>query len=303
MQAAFFDVLLERGDLVQRLAGDEFVITPHEIVGNGHRLAELVGGGFVDADVVAVGFGHFAHAVQTFQQRHGQDALRLEVVLAHEGAPDQQVEGLVGAAHFDVGLERHGVIPLHEGIEELVQGDGRIFAVTLGEVVALHHAGQRVARAQADEVGSGEVVEPAGVEFHYRLFGIEDFEDLFLIGFGVGDDLFGGQRRTGGGTAGGVPDAAGEVADEEDDPVAQFLKMAELVDEDGVAQMEIRRGGVETGLDGKGLAPFQLFAQFAFINQIGDAAFDQLHLFIDRNHQNLLSLPVREDSPAGGGNA
>lgn len=67
--------------------------------------------------------------------------------------------------------------------------------------------------------------------------------------------------------------------------------------------MEIRRGGVETGLDGKGLAPFQFFAQFAFINQIGDAAFDQLHLFIDRNHQNLLSLPVREDSPAGGGNA
>lgn len=96
-----------------------------------------------------------------FQQRHGQDALRLEVVLAHEGAPDQQVEGLVGAAHFDVGLERHGVIPLHEGIEELVQGDGRVFTVTLGEVVALHHAGQRVARAQADEVGGGEVVEPA----------------------------------------------------------------------------------------------------------------------------------------------
>ena len=184
-----------------------------------------------------------------------------------------------------------------------MQGDGRVFAVTLGEVVALHHAGQRVAGAQTDEVGGGEVVEPAGVEFHDRLFGIEDLEDLFLIGFGVGDDLFGGQRRTGGGTAGGVPDAAGEVADEEDDPVAQFLKMAELVDEDGVAQMEIRRGGVETGLDGKGLAPFQFFAQFAFINQIGDAAFDQLHLFIDRNHQNLLSLPVREDSPAGGGNA
>ena len=85
--------------------------------------------------------------------------------------------------------------------------------------------------------------------------------------------------------------------------MAQLLKMTELVDEDSVAQMEIRRGGVETGLDGKGLAPFQLFAQFAFINQIGDAAFDQLHLFIDRNHQNLLSLPVREDSPAGGGNA
>lgn len=116
--------------------------------------------------------------------------------MAHEGAPDQQVEGLVGAAHFDVGLERHGVIPLHEGVEELVQGDGRVFAVTLGEVVALHHAGQRVAGAQTDEVGGGEVVEPAGVEFHDRLFGIEDLEDLFLIGFGVGDDLFGGQRRT-----------------------------------------------------------------------------------------------------------
>ena len=66
--------------------------------------------------------------------------------------------------------------------------------------------------------------------------------------------------------------------------------------------MEIRRGGVETGLDGKGLAPFQFFAQFAFINQICDAAFDQLHLFIDRNHQ-ISSPSPSEDSPAGGGNA
>ena len=166
MQTAFLDGFLEFRDLFQRLAGNEFVETPHEFIGNGHGLTELIGGGLVDADVVSVRFRHLAHAVKPFEQRHRENALRLQIVLGHERTSHEQVEGLVGAAKLHVRLERNGVVALHEGIQEFVQGDGRILAVAFGEVVAFHHAGQRVARGEADEVGGGKIVEPAGVEFH-----------------------------------------------------------------------------------------------------------------------------------------
>ena len=54
--------------------------------------------------------------------------------------------------------------------------------------------------------------------------------------------------------AGGVADERGGVADEEDDGVAELLEVAQLAHEDGVAEVEIGRGGVEAGLDAHGLA-------------------------------------------------
>ena len=47
----------------------------------------------------------------------------------------------------------------------------------------------------------------------------------------------------------GVADQPGEVADEKNHLVPQVLKVLELLNEDGVAQVQIRGGGVEPGLD------------------------------------------------------
>jgi len=68
--------VLERGDLLRGAVGDEFVVGPHEVVGNGHDLAEHVGGRLGDADVVAEAFGHFALAVEADEDGHGENAWR-----------------------------------------------------------------------------------------------------------------------------------------------------------------------------------------------------------------------------------
>ncbi len=65
------------------------------------------------------------------------------------------------------------------------------------------------------------------------------------------------ERRAGCVASRGVADESGAVADEEDDGVAQILKVLELADEDGVAEVEIGRGGIKAGLDAQGLAALQ----------------------------------------------
>ena len=46
----------------------------------------------------------------------------------------------------------------------------------------------------------------------------------------------------------GSPINAGHIADQENDRVAEILKMFHLAQKDGVAQMEIGCGGIEAGL-------------------------------------------------------
>jgi hypothetical protein len=87
--------------------------------------------------------------------------------------------------------------------------------------------------------------------------GVEDFEDLGLVGFGVGVDLFAGEGLAGDVAAGGVADERGEVADEEDDLVAELLEVAQLAHEHGVAEVKIGGGGVESGFDAEGAAGFE----------------------------------------------
>ena len=76
---------------------------------------------------------------------------------------------------------------------------------------------------------------------------------------------FARERRARGVAARGIADHAGEVADQEDDRVAQILKVLELAEEHGVAEVEVGRGRVEAGFHAQRLAGgtglFQLGAQ------------------------------------------
>ena len=83
---------------------------------------------------------------------------------------------------------------------------------------------------------------------------IEDLEDLLLVGLRVGLDLLARQRRPRRVAAGRVADQSGEVADQEHDFVAEALELAHLVDQHGVAEMQIGRGRIETRLDAQRLA-------------------------------------------------
>ena len=83
----------------------------------------------------------------------------------------------------------------------------------------------------------------------------------------------------------GSPIMAGHVADQEDDGVAEILKVLHLAQQDGVAQVQVGRGGVEAGLDAQrpvGLGgEDQPLAQIFLANDLGHALAEVSKLFVD----------------------
>lgn len=252
MEFAGGDVGLKLSDCGCGEVGEEGVVLGHEFVGDGHEFAVHLGGGLVDADGVVEGFGHFLDAVEAFEDGGHEDDLGGLAEVALEVAAAHEVELLVGAAEFHVGLEGDGVIPLGDGIEELVQGDGLFGLKALVEVFAFEHLGDGELGLELDEVVVGKFVEPLGVVADLGFFRVEEFEDLVFVGFGVAADLFAGEGFAGDVAACGVADEGGGVTDEEDDGVAEGLEVFEFADEDGVAEVEVGSGGVEAGLDAEG---------------------------------------------------
>ena len=116
--------------------------------------------------------------------------------------------------------------------------------------------------------------------------GIENLEDLRLVGFGVLLDLLAGQRRTGHGAAGGIANHAGEIADQKNGRVAEILKVLELAQHDGVAEVKIGSGRVHAELHAQRLAGgaglLELGAQVALANDFRAAFLDVGELFVNR---------------------
>ena len=140
------------------------------------------------------------------------------------------------------------------GVDEFVERDGLLGVEALGEVFAFEHLRDGELGHELDHVVVAELVEPLGVIADLGFFGVEDLEDLLLVRFGVGGDLLGGEGLAGDVASGGVADEGGGIADEEDDGVAEELEVAELADKDGVAEVEVGRGGVEAGFNAERVA-------------------------------------------------
>ena len=171
-----------------------------------------------------------------------------------------------------------------------MNGDGPVFSKTLCEIVALKNSGNRVAGSKTDEVRGSEFAKPVGVEFHDGLLGIQDLENLILIGLGIGLDLFLRERRPRDGTAGRIADAAGEVANEEHDGVSQFLKMAHFLHNHGMAEVQIRGRGVEANLHFERGSAGKLFPELAIVNNLRSASLDEGHLLVYIYHRFQILL-------------
>ena len=263
-------------DVGHRPERQQRVPAPHQLVADRQHLREHGVGVFGDADVVVLALRHLLDAVQPFQQRHGQDALRLLAILLLQVAAHQQVELLVGAAEFNVGLERHRVVALHQRVEELVDADRVAGVEALVEVVALHHARHGVFGRQLDQPARAQCVAPLAVVAQLGAGRVQHLEGLRLVGLGVGADLLLGQRRAGGVAAAGVADQRGEVADQEDHLVPQVLQLAHLVQHHGVADVDVGRRRVQPQLDAQrlaaGLRPGQLLQPVLLRQQLLAAA-------------------------------
>jgi hypothetical protein len=167
-----------------------------------------------------------------------------------------------------------------------VERDGFFFLEALVEFIALEHLRDGELRSEADDAFEIKLVEPLGVEADLRLVAVEDAEDLVGVGLGVLVDLLAGERLAGDGAAGGVADQRREVADEEDDLVAEVLKVLELAHEHGVPEMEVRRGGVKASLDAErtagGAGLLKALAEVRDADDFSGAFLQEVELFFDR---------------------
>ena len=68
------------------------------------------------------------------------------------------------------------------------------------------------------------------------------------------------KRRTCRVAPGRITDQSSEVADEKDDLVPEVLELAHLVDEHGVAEVQIGRGRIEARLDSQRLAALEAWS-------------------------------------------
>ena len=108
-----------------------------------------------------------------------------------------------------------------------------------------------------DELREGDVVEPVSVEPDLRgilAIEVENLGELLGVGLGVFEHLRVGEALSGFGAVGGVADASGEIADEENDVMAVKLEPAEDTKAHEVSDVHVGAGRIESLVDGEALA-------------------------------------------------
>src|SRR5215472_2018928 len=265
--------------------GEQLVVGPHQLVRNRHQLADHFAGRLGDPDVVAEALGHFAFATESNEDGHGQRDLAALAVFALDIAMDEHVELLFGGAQLDIGFEHDGVIGGEQRVKQLVNGDGLIFIEARAEIFAFQHAREAIVAAETDHVVAGHFAEPFAVVADLGFSLVENFVNLLEIGFRVGVDLFARKRRARFGLSGGIANHRGKIADQENRGVTHVLKVFQLPQDDGVAEMNIGRGGIDAKIDAQRLASFrgifELGLQLVLANDFGGAFFQVRKLFVN----------------------
>ncbi len=178
-------------------AEQEKVIFGHEFIGDAHELAEHCDGGFRDADVVVEALGHLVDAIESFEEGHEHDDLFGLAFLSLQISADENVEQLVGASEFDIGLNHDGVPSLDDGVLDFVEAHGIAAIDAVSEILAMEHLLEGHATVEADDIDEGHFGKPVAVEDDLGFFTVENFEGLFTERFGVAEHLFAAELRAG----------------------------------------------------------------------------------------------------------
>ena len=179
------------------------------------------------------------HAVEAFQNWHEKNDLLRLAFLFLQVASDEDIEKLIGPAEFDVGLHLHGVPALHNRILNFVRTDRLLQSDARFEILALQQLLQRDATVQTHHFGKRHRRKPFAVKNRARAFRVENLESLLAVTFRVCQDLLVRELRPRRGAAAGVADHGSEIADDQNRFVAELLKLPELLQQDGVAQVQI----------------------------------------------------------------
>jgi hypothetical protein len=127
----------------------------------------------------------------------------------------------------------------------------------LAKVVALEQLRDR-RRAHQPEQLLHRHVQPLAVVTDLEVPYVQHLDRLLLEGARVGVDLLGLEHRTGARAPARIADPGGVVADDQHDSVAEVLKLAQLLQDDRVTNVDIGRGRVHAELDAQRPAERQL---------------------------------------------
>ena len=116
------------------------------------------------------------------------------------------------------------------------------------------------------------LAEPVPVVDDLRPVPVQNLERLLGVRLRILQHLLTGKRGPRDGTAGGVPDGGREIPDEQNGLVAQFLELAQFFNSHGMAQVNIRRGGVHTQLHAQGTAQLEALLQLFTADHDGGTA-------------------------------
>ena len=125
-----------------------------------------------------------------------------------------------------------------------MHADALAAAKAFVEVVTLHHAGYRVAAGELNHAACAQSVAPFAVVADFGAGGVKHFAGLLVVGLRVDFDLLGRKRWACAVAPAGVANQGGEVANQKDDGVPQVLQLAHFVEYNGVADVDVGRGGV-----------------------------------------------------------
>src|SRR6267143_1393881 len=168
-----------------------------------------------------------------------------------------------------------------------MQRNRLFFIQALGEIISFQNLFDGNVRCQSYEAIRTELVHPLRIETHLGLHRIKQLENLSLVSFRVGIDLFASKLRPGRRIAGRIADQSGEIADKKNDCVAQLLKSTQLANDNGVSKMNVRRGGIDPEFYAQWLAClrrlFKLGAQLLLADDLRGSFAQVLELFINRH--------------------
>lgn len=221
--------------------------------------------------MVAEGFAHFLFSVGAGEQGGYENDLRFLACLALKIASYEVVEELIVSAEFHIGVDGDGVVALKDGVLKFGEADGDALFVAFGEIVAFEHAGDIDLAIEAEEIEAGELGEPFSVAANFGFLGIEDFEDLVGVGFGVLLDSFGIEGWAGFGAPGGIADASSVISDDDDGEMASVLELADFGEDESVPEVEVGGGGVETEFDAEGATRGEFFGKLFPGMDVGEA--------------------------------
>ena len=166
----------------------------------------------------------------------------------------EQVEFLVCTAQFQIRLQSHRVVALHERVQKLVHADGRVGMEAVMKIVALHHARHGVLGCQLNHAHRTQWNAPLAVVANFGFGGVEHQRGLLVIRLGVHLDLLRCERRTRAVAARRIANQTGEVTNQENHLMPQVLQLAHFVEHHGVADVNVGRCRVQAQFDAQRLA-------------------------------------------------